>query len=284
LFYTVIPALFATGCASTWDTVTNKSWQKTLVRQPHRALGFPEDALATIRNNPLDGEKRAKAMRRLAEPAKQGRSAEEQNEALGYLQAAATGDASPVVRAAAIDCLGRFEDPRVPEILTAAFHQANGPGATPKLRTEPGAPGFLSPSLGLTGPGGYSPDVANMLKVKVVEALARTDRPEAVAFLAEQAMPRKDVDAWDARDVRVAAVKGLAKIRRTESVQALAAVLAAENGHDAAIAHHAHAGLVDLTGRDLPPDPEQWKDVVQAGFEVTAPKNAVQRAVDWILP
>src|SRR5205823_1945578 len=143
------------------------------------------------------------------------------------------------------------DDPRVPELLLAAFHQAGGPGAAPAA--DPRQPGMLSGRTGLYGPTGYSPDVATVLRVRALEGLARTGRPEAVAVLADLALPKPDADPFDSRDVRVAAVRGLSTMRRPEAVTALARVLAAEQGRDAAVVARAHAWLRDLTGRDLPP-------------------------------
>ena len=270
------------GCANTWDNLGNRSWRNDFLDNPIRATVRPEDPLTILRTKPDDGEARAKAMRRLDEPITHGRDPAEQTEALEFLRTAATTDQSPVVRAAAIDCLGRFEDPRVPEILAAAFHQAAGPDAKPA--TDSRLPGMLSARSGLFGPTGYSPEVATMLRLKAIDALAKTGRPEAVAFLAELALPKPDTDPAETRDVRVAAVRGLATMRRPEAVHALSRVLAAEKGRDAAVVSRAHTGLKDLTGRDLPPDPQQWNEVVQAGFEVKPERTAIQRAVDWISP
>jgi hypothetical protein len=187
-----------------------------------------------------------------------------------------------VVRASAVEALGRFEDPRVPEILAAAFHQADGtavrPAETPKL------PGMLSAQANLFGPTGYSPDVATMLRVRAVEALAKTNRAEAVSFLAEVALPKTDADPVETRDIRIAAVRGLASMRRAEAVTALARVLAAEQGRDPAVVARAHLGLVELTGHQIPPDPERWNAVVQAGFEIQPEPNAVQRAINSLKP
>jgi PBS lyase HEAT-like repeat len=278
----VVTAVGPVGCAQTWDTIGNKSWQRDFTRNPLRATVSPDDPLTILRDRPNDGEARARAMRRLDEPLTKGRSQEDQNEALGYLQAGATLDPSPVVRASAIEALGRFEDPRVPEILAAAFHQAGGPGAQPAA--DPTQPGMLSARTGLFGPTGYSPEVATMLRIRAVDALAKTGRPEAVAFLADLALPKPDVDPAETRDVRIAAVRGLSTMRRPEAVNALSRILDAEKGRDVAVVARVHAGLMDLTGRDLPPDPQQWNEVVQAGFEVKPEPNPFQRAVGWILP
>src|SRR5262249_19124915 len=151
-----------------------------------------------------------------------------------------------------------------PEILAAAFHQADGPGAKPA--TDSRLPGMLAARGGLYGPTGYSPDVATMLRVKAVDALAKTGRPEAVTFRAEVALPTRDAEPIEPGAVRGGAVGGLGTTRRPEAVHALSRVLAAEQGQDAAVVSRAHTGLKDLTGHDLPADPDQWNAVVQAGF------------------
>ena len=57
-------------------------------------------------------------------------------------------------------------------------------------------------------------------------------------------------------------------MKSKESVVTLAAVLNAEKARDIALASRAHEGLVELTGQELPADPDQWNQVVQAGFEL----------------
>ena len=69
---------------------------------------------------------------------------------------------------------------------------------------------------------------------------------------------------------------------------ALAHVLSKEAGKDAAVTGRAHNGLVSLTGKKLPPDPQQWNQVVQAGVTI-APEpgwvdNAVRTAEGWVKP
>src|SRR5262245_31628585 len=101
-------ALGPVGCANTWDSLGKKAWRHDFLDNPWKATVAPDDPLTILRNKPNDGEARAKAMRRLDEPLTRGRGQDEQNEAIGYLQAGATADPSPVVRAAAIEALGRF--------------------------------------------------------------------------------------------------------------------------------------------------------------------------------
>ena len=70
-------------------------------------------------------------------------------------------------------------------------------------------------------------------------------------------------------------------------MRALAQVLSAERDKtDTAIIGRTHEGLVRLTGKRLPPDPQQWNEVVQAGVvlgpEPTWWDDAVENAVRWV--
>jgi hypothetical protein len=102
-----------------------------------------------------------------------------------------------------------------------------------------------------------------------------------VQFLSEVATG-KDTEAD--RDVRLAAVRALGSIRQKESVTALAKVLSDEKARDIGLASRAHEGLVTLTGKSLPAEPEQWNEVVQAGVDVAPEPSAVQRAIGLFTP
>ncbi|HET6576331.1 MAG TPA: HEAT repeat domain-containing protein [Fimbriiglobus sp.] len=260
------------GCASTWETMTSRRFRD----KPFETMFGTEDPLTVLRQDP-DGEARAKAMRRLKEPAANGRPQAEQDEVMQILSTAATSDPSPWVRMAAIDALGKFQDSRTVETLAAAYYQASG-------RTEPEAqpapvvvtaggrtPGVPVERFGLHGPQGFPSDQAANIRGRALEALARTGRPEAVEFLARvaggQELPAND-DPAAAEFVRQRAVAGLGQVRSKEAVRALARVLAAEHGKDVTLTHLAHGGLVSLTGQDHPADPQEWNAVVQAGFEI----------------
>ena len=88
-----------------------------------------EDPMTVMRSSP-EGDQRAKAMRKLKEPALSG-NAQDQEQAIELLSQAAPSDPSPVVRVAAIDALGRFKDERAVPILTAAYHQSSGAAIKP---------------------------------------------------------------------------------------------------------------------------------------------------------
>jgi HEAT repeat protein len=205
------------------------------------------------------------------------------------LGTAATSDPSPVVRAAAIDALGRFRDPRAVKILIAAYHKADG------LATEPRGNGIQQASafqradstdpLSLLGPAGFEPAFVTTLRSRALASLAKTNSTEAVAFLANVAAPpptdKPDPNAAD-RDVRSAAIRGLGQMRSQEAVVALTRVLKDESGRDVVLAQNAHSGLKELTGQNLPADPEQWGKLVQTGVQVSSEPNMIQRVVGWI--
>src|SRR5687768_6497570 len=113
--------LGVTGCASTWDTLSSKRFRE----KPWETAFGTDDPLQVLRTS-SDGEERARAMRRLKEPLADGRSEADQEVAFEILATAAASDPSPWVRMAAIDALGRFQDPRATEALAVAFHQATG--------------------------------------------------------------------------------------------------------------------------------------------------------------
>jgi HEAT repeat protein len=274
------------GCASTWDTVSSKKFRDA----PFKTMFSNDDPMHVLRNK-VDGQDRANAMRRLKEPATQGRPQAEQDEALQFLEQAATQDPSPVVRTSAIDALGRFQDPRAIRILIDSYHLADGrPASQPApgddLQQASARSSPLDP-LGLGAPVGFQPEFSSVIRTKAVNALAETKRPEAVTFLARVAsgeFRRSAEETIEERDVRTAAVRGLGQIRNKESVVVLAKVLKSDSGRDVVISSRAHEGLVNLTGQRVPPDPEKWNAIVQSGFEVVPEPNALQRAVHTILP
>ncbi len=277
------------GCASTWDKVSSKDFKE---KPMHSMFGHKDDPLTVLRNNEGGGgDVRAKAMREIKEPLKSGGSQEDQDEVVDHiLGPAATSDPSPVIRAAAIDALARFDDPRGPKFLLAAYHQAVGRAPTPAPvvpanavsgQRLPVSTGPLGDKLNLAGPSGYPADVVTMLRTRCLIGLARAGTPDAVQFLSDVATG-KDTDAD--RDVRLAAVRALGTIRQKESVTALARVLSDEKSRDIGLASRAHEGLVTLTGKTLPAEPERWNEVVQAGVEVAPEPSTVQRAIGLFTP
>lgn len=289
-----------TGCAGTLDAITSRKFRKDPFNTMYR-VAVPEDPLVVLRSDPpRTGDEQAKAMLRLKEPLAMGLTQQDQDQMVDLLARTATKDPSPVLRVAAVEALGRFQDQRVAGILMTAYRNAHGrPEGTPEPSRmesdiqlaggmERRRPGRLASLVPFSGPVGFSPETADVIRSRTLEALGKTSRPEAARFLAAVATGDASAEGADDRDVRLAAVRGLGKCRQPEAVAALAQVLAAEKekGKDTAIVGRAHDGLVHLTGKRLPPDPKKWDEVVQAGVtiapEPTWVDNAVQTAVGWV--
>lgn len=296
-------SLSLTGCAGAWDTFTSRRFKDGMIERPFettKRMFSSEDPLVVLRADPpRDGDERAKAMRRLKEPIENGGTPQDQDEIIGLLARTATADPSPVLRLAAIEALGRFHDGRAAGILMVAYQNAHGRPEGSPAPQESNSPYQLTGGSGgrvpgggldklLTAPTGYPPDTVAVIRCRTLESLGRTNQIEAVRFLATVANgPGSDtmMEGADDRDVRLAAVRGLGRCRQPESVVALSRVLGRESGKDTAVVGRAHDGLVRLTGKHLPPDPQKWDAVVQAGVtiapEPTWMDSAVQSAVGW---
>jgi hypothetical protein len=303
LTWLALAPLAAAGCAGTWDTITSRRFREHPYQTTKRMLS-PEDPVAVLlADPPRPGYEQADAMRRLKEPARGRGTQEDQDAVLAVLERAALWDSSPVLRMEAIGALGRFEDPRAPGILMAAYRNAHGRKETDPVPQKPEAPRVVQagasagrkPILGLTdtfpltGPTGFQPAWVSAVRCRAAEMLGRTNSPEAVPFLAAIAGGAgQDVamDGYEDRDVRLAAVRGLGACRQPEAVAALAQVLQTEaDRKDTAMIGRTHDGLVRLTGKKLPADPQAWNEVVQAGV-VIAPEpswveNMVRQAMFW---
>jgi hypothetical protein len=291
------------GCAGTWDTITSKRFRDH-PKETIKRMWSPEDPVAVLRANPpRDGDEIADAMHRLKEPIKNKGTQEDQDAIIDILANTAQYSPSPVLRMEAIGAIGRFEDPRAAGILIAAYQNAHGrkpSEAAPSLHKEPeviqtGLSAGRKPTFGIerfpiTGPTGYPDEWVASIRCRALDSLGRTQNSEAAKFLAAVAgASGRDitVEGSDDREVRIAAIRGLGRCRQPESVVALSKILASEiDKPDTAIIGRAHEGLVKLTGKKLPPDPQRWNDVVQAGFEI-APEptwwqTTVEQAVRWV--
>jgi hypothetical protein len=278
LILLAVPLAFTVGCAGTWDTVSSRKFREA----PFKTLFTSDDPITVLRNK-VDGNERADAMRRLKEPAKAGKGQPEQDEALQLLWTAATTDPSPVVRVAAIDALGRFDDPRAVQLLTDAYAKADGVPSDPaKLASADLSQASAIDPILMLAPTGFEPSFVATLRSRTITALSAKRSPEAVAFLAKiaSAEPKGDDPQLD-RDVRAAAVRGLGQMRSPESVAALVGVLKQEAGRDVVLAQNAHEGLKELTGKDLPADPERWSAVVQAGVSVDPKRASLIEQMGW---
>jgi HEAT repeat protein len=258
------------GCAGTWEAVSARKFREA----PLKSMFSSEEPISVLRNK-VDGNERADAMRRLKEPAANGKPPAEQDEAMQILWTAATTDPSPIVRVAAIDALGRFTDPRAVGLLKDAYEKADGVPSDPaKLATTDLTQVASVDDIAMLAPTGFEPSFVATLRQRTITALAGKPSPEAVAFVAKVATtaPGASEQQQLDRDVRSAAVRGLGQMRSPEAVTALATVLKQEAGRDVVLAQNAHEGLKTLTGKDLPADPEKWQAVIQTGGATVDPK------------
>lgn len=258
------------GCAGTWEAVSARKFREA----PLKSMFSSEEPISVLRNK-VDGNERADAMRRLKEPAANGKPPAEQDEAMQILWTAATTDPSPIVRVAAIDALGRFTDPRAVGLLKDAYEKADGVPSDPaKLATTDLTQVASVDDIAMLAPTGFEPSFVATLRQRTITALAGKPSPEAVAFVAKVATtaPGASEQQQLDRDVRSAAVRGLGQMRSPEAVTALATVLKQEAGRDVVLAQNAHLGLKTLTGKDLPADPEKWQAVIQTGGATVDPK------------
>jgi HEAT repeat protein len=238
---------FSAGCATFIDDVTSHDFRV-------RDLFSNPDPMTVLRTQE-DGDARAKAMLHLKEPKKSGGSEQLQTEARGFLADAATKDARPLCRLAAIDALGRFDDPRASGVLMQAYQAS-----------------VVFPT-----------DVANPIRCQVLGALGKKNSSEAMNLLATvaatprarppetdvrqagynrdneltKALGRYDPDAQAVRDARLAAVRALGESRNPQAARLLIPILAEK---DVALQNRAQESLQMITGRkDIPAEPEAWQ-------------------------
>jgi HEAT repeat protein len=303
-----------TGCAGGWETLTSHRFRDGLLEHPYatvRDFWIPEDPMLILRTTPLrDPDERALAMQRLKEPIRNNGTQEDQDVIINILAKTAKSDSSPVLRLEAIGALGRFQDPRVASILMSAYQTAHGRRA---VDPEPPRPEPVALTVGLSAgraptalggkstatdwtrsPIGFQPDWVAAIRCRIAETLGRTGRDDAADFLAAIAGGAgQDVapEGSEDRDVKLAAVRGLGQCRNPRAVLALAQVLNRATSvnpsiQDTAMIGRTTEGLVRLTGKKLPPDPQQWNEVVQAPI-VIAPEpgwweNTIVQVSAWI--
>jgi HEAT repeat protein len=198
---------------------------------------FVREDPVVVLNTSSDGDDRAKALRALKEPRVHGGSAADQEQVLRLLAKSATTDPQPVCRIAAVETLGRFEDPQAVTALTAAYESAGQ----------------------LTG------EAAGAVRCLALKALGETKQPAAAAFLTEVAQRPAPAEASDRerqqfRDGRLAAVRALGKYQGSREVaDAMAKVLQSER--DVAVRDRAKETYAAVTGREPPAEPLPPPDV-----------------------
>jgi HEAT repeat protein len=216
-------ALHLAGCASFWDDVTARTFKV-------QDLYTRKDPVSVL-NTSEDGDERAKALRKLTEPKARGGTDVEQERTIEVLSRAAISEPQPCVRIAAIETLGKFQDPRAVTALSGAYEAATQ----------------------LTG------DAAANVRCLALTALGKTKRPEAVAYLVRVAQTPtpsdlSERDRQQARDCRLAAVRALGNYEQSREVgEAMTRLLQTEK--DVAMRDRAKETYAAATGSKPPAEP-----------------------------
>lgn len=238
---------------------------------PVKALTERPDPIAVLRDAKSTGDRVAKALQNLDEPARDGGTPAEQTEALRIVHKVAISDERALCRLAAIDALGRFRDPRAVGILKEAYTAAS-PAPSAALEFVKPA-GHVTPAAAAGGfrPDAFPPEVVSAIRCQVLNALGEHKHPDALPLLAEAARSKApdeddakpfDMTPGQARDIRLAAVRALGKYPNRDAAVQLAHVL--ETERDAALRSRAQEGLVRITGRDnVPPNAKLWHAVLR---------------------
>lgn len=227
------------GCSHSWDEITSREFhfKNMFDAAPEPLVVLKEDK---------DGDHRAKALRALGKPRYYEGPAGQREEALQYLMAAAVTDPHPLCRICAIQSLGKYKDPRSVDALKQAYYQA--------------------PPLA----GTFQSEVVARIQCQALTALGETHHPSAVDFLVQAVkQPQADNSEQDRQqtlDIRIAAARALGNYSHYQATEALVQVL--ETDRDVALRDRAHESLREATGKDLPPDPKAWDNLIHtASFQ-----------------
>jgi Holliday junction resolvasome RuvABC DNA-binding subunit len=242
--------LSASGCASFWDEVFSRE----------RDLGSyfnPPNPLITIVQT-TDGERRAKALACLREPAQHGGSQQDQDKFVEILTTAAETDRDPYCRLGAIQALGYFKDARAAQALEKVVQQSKLP---------------------------FTQDFNAMIRQTTLRSLVKIGSDDArrvLVLIARSPGPTQDASSLDrqqTQDEKMIAIRAMGKYHQTECTEALVFVLETEK--DIALRDCAHQALQESTGKTLPPDPQVWR-MALAGQPVNVETpNLIQRVAGW---
>lgn len=151
---------------------------------------------------------------------------QEREHYLTVLSSAARSERDAVCRLAAIQQLITYKDPAATKALIDAYQiPAN------------------------------AQDKNGMIQVTIVEALGKRKDPAAIETLTLALDPK------NSEDLRAAAAHALGKFPDYKSSTALLASLKQERS--TVVRHEVHQSLVKITGRDLPPNAQEWEQAFQ---------------------
>jgi hypothetical protein len=245
-------SLMLCGCANFWDDVTSRDFQV-------QSLWEKPNPFVVLRDS-NDGDKRARALRALREPAQFGGGPEDQEAVVKILTTAAVHE-PPLCRLAAVESLGHFKDPRAVTALQDAYYAADA----------------------------FPPDTATMIRCQALTSLGETRNPAAVELLArvarQPATKGSTLDKQQTMDERIAATRALGNFNHYQATEALVQVMKTDK--NVALQDLAHASLESATGKKLPPDPKAWDQLLHDGSTPTATaaappqESGIRRVVGW---
>ena len=210
-----LTSLSLAGCAGFWDEVTSRDFKfDHLFSKPNPFL---------VLQNSNDGDQRARAFRALREPKQLGGSDQDQDAMLNILSTGAISEKQFLCRMAAIEALGRFQDPRAVPALTRAFYQSSD----------------------------FPPDLATRIQVQALASLGKTRQPEAEKFLEVVVRDKAKVEGSDQEkqqnlDVRLAAARALGNFSDPHATEVLQGLV--KNDKDVALRDCAHDALAASAG------------------------------------
>jgi len=235
-------------CAGFIDQVTSRNFEL-------KELFTRDDPLEVIRTS-RDAAKRGRSLAELREPLQHNGTQSEQELYVKLLTDAAIRDPEPLCRLGAIRALGGYKDARAIRALEDAYLQKLPFTAelNSRIRQESIA------SLEATGQAD-----ARLLLIRVAKAPSESD---------EESFK----DRQQSVDERLRAIRGLASYKQYDSVEALLHVL--ENEKDVALRRRAHESIQLVTGKNLPPEANAWREFVQ-NRKLPEEENVIQRVLGW---
>ncbi|MBU6294173.1 MAG: hypothetical protein KJS91_05765 [Planctomycetes bacterium] len=215
------------GCATLWDDVTSREFKFNEMFSPSPP---PLQVLETSQ----DGDKRARALSRLTEPARHGGTPAEQDTVVRVLVDSATGERQALCRIRALESMRNFHDPRIVEGIKESYYRA----------------------------GSFSPEIASVVRIQALEALGHGGRPEGLDLLLKVALEPVAVGAEQDRqmkvDERMAAVRGLANYPEAKVAAALVEIMRKEK--DIALLDKARQSMEKITRHRGPKDAAGWAE------------------------
>ncbi|QVL33279.1 hypothetical protein KIH39_05010 [Telmatocola sphagniphila] len=261
-------SLLTAGCGLTGDQITSKRFRDEPFKM---TFGQREEPMSVLTRDNAEGDERIDAMQRLQEPMSRGGSKTEQDTAIRILTEIATSDPQGMCRLAAVEALGRFQDPRAGVALMQAYQNApintlNGTHIVLQAAYNPTTPGARQA-------GNFTLDMIARIQEQTMESIGKCKSPEGKALLIETAMrstkkteQKEELtfnSSYDAEhyrfDIRLAAIHALRNyVGDMQVAKTLIEILQSER--EIAVQHRCIEALKAVTNQDHGNVPQAWID------------------------